>query len=69
MQAYQTRVVEEKAALDDKAHRLSKFIGLDDRFDSLSPSEQELLREQCETMWEYSEILGKRIALFGDTAE
>ena len=61
MQPYQERVVEEKRELDEKAHKLSDFIGNNPLFDNIAPDEQELMKEQCETMWEYSEILGKRI--------
>ena len=64
MQSYQKRVITEKAELDIKAKALSNFIGNSDIFPTLNPVEQELMKEQCETMWEYSEILGKRIELF-----
>ena len=64
MQLHQQRVIKEKADLDVKAGALSQFIGHSDIFDTLDPAEQERLREQCEIMWEYSEILGKRIAAF-----
>ncbi|QZI86103.1 hypothetical protein PODOV006v2_p0009 [Vibrio phage 15E36.1] len=64
MKAHQRRVVDEKADLDEKATALSKFIGENKLFLSLSPVEQELMKEQCERMWEYSEVLGKRIDLF-----
>lgn len=64
LQPYQQRVVTEKAELDKKATALSDFIGLSPAFVILDMTEQELLREQCEVMWLYSEILGKRIAAF-----
>jgi hypothetical protein len=64
MQPHQQRVVDEKAELDKKAHALSDFIGNNPKFDGIDPAEQERLKEQCEIMWEYSEILGKRIAAF-----
>lgn len=47
----------EKYDLDIKGRRLSYFIGLDPEFNSLDPELQKLLKEQCETMWQYSEIL------------
>ena len=64
LQPHQQRVVEEKTELDKKASALSNFIGTSPVFDTLDPAEQERLREQCEVMWQYSEILGERIAAF-----
>jgi len=64
MEPYQIQVVEEKREWDEKARKMSEFIGNDPLFDNIDPDEQELMKEQCETMWEYSEILGKRIASF-----
>lgn len=63
-QPHQQRVVDEKAELDDKATKLSEFIGTNPIFETLDPAEQERMKEQCEIMWQYSEILGKRIAAF-----
>ena len=65
LQPHQQRVVTEKAELDEKATALSNFIGLSPIFDALDPAEQERLREQNDVMWQYSEILGARIAAFG----
>lgn len=64
MQQHQIRVIEEKTELDKKAAALSQFIGLNPVFVTLDKDEQDQLREQCEIMWRYSEILGKRIAAF-----
>jgi len=64
LQPHQQRVVQEKAELDDKAMKLSNFIGLNPIFANIDSAEQERLKEQCEIMWQYSEILGKRIAAF-----
>lgn len=64
MQPHQNRVVEEKRELDEKAHKLSDFIGNSPLFDNIAPDEQERMKEQCEIMWQYSEILGQRIAAF-----
>lgn len=61
---HQQRVVTEKAELDKKAHALSQFIGHSQIFDTLDPAEQERMKEQNDVMWQYSEILGKRIAAF-----
>ena len=64
MQHYQQRVIDEKAELDRKAQALTTFIGFNPIFDTLDSEEQE--REQCEIMWQYSDILGARIAAFED---
>ena len=64
MQPHQQRVVDEKAALDEKATALSNFIGTSPIFETLDQEEQERLKEQNDVMWQYSEILGKRIAAF-----
>lgn len=63
-ETYQQRVIVEKRELDEKATKLSNFIGLSPTFEDIDAKEQERLREQCEIMWQYSEILGKRIAAF-----
>lgn len=62
MRDYQKRVENEKAELDKKASALSEFIGTSNIFPTIDFVEQELLREQCEVMWQYSEILGNRLA-------
>jgi len=64
MQPHQQRVVDEKSELDVKAKALSDFIGNSDIFTTLDAAEQERMKEQCEVMWQYSEILGQRIAAF-----
>jgi len=64
LQPHQKRVVDEKTELDTKATDLSKFIGESAIFPTLDAAEQERLKEQCEVMWKYSEILGARIAAF-----
>lgn len=68
LQPHQQRVVDEKTELDTKATALSKFIGESAIFPTLDAAEQARLKEQCELMWHYSEILGARIAAFGSTA-
>jgi len=65
LQPHQQRVVTEKAELDQKANALSAFIGHSPIFDTLDLAEQERLKEQNDVMWQYSEILGARIAAFG----
>lgn len=64
LQPHQQRVVTEKAELDAKAKALSEFIGHNAIFETLDPAEQERLKEQNDIMWQYSEILGARIAAF-----
>lgn len=64
MQPHQQRVVDEKTELDTKAKALSEFIGNNPIFETIDSDEQERMKEQCEIMWQYSEILGKRIASF-----
>lgn len=61
---HQQRVVDEKDELDKKATALRLFIGNGSIFPTLDFAEQNRLREQCEVMWQYSEILGARIAAF-----
>lgn len=63
---HQQRVIDEKRELDEKATKLSDFIGNSPVFDSLDADEQERMKEQCEVMWQYSEILKKRIMGFID---
>lgn len=63
-QPHQQRVVDEKAELDKKATALSNFIGLNPVFATIDAEEQERLKEQNDVMWQYSEILGSRIAAF-----
>lgn len=57
------RVIKEQEELGENAKKLSNFIGLSDVFLKLSDTEKALMKEQCETMWEYYEILGSRISL------
>lgn len=66
---HQARVITEKADLDTKAKALSDFIGLNPIFETLPAAEQERLKEQCEVMWKYSEILGQRIAEFKEMVQ
>lgn len=69
LQPYQQRVIDEKEELDKKANKLSQFIGFSKIFETLDAVEQELMKEQNDMMWQYSEILGKRIAAFRDVAD
>lgn len=63
MEAYQTRVVEEKAALDEKIEKLKAFLDTE-RFCALDEGEQERMDRQLVAMQEYSGILADRIAYF-----
>jgi hypothetical protein len=60
---YQERVVEEKAALDDKIKRLMDFIN-SEIYVSLKPFDRELLEKQFYIMLEYSKTLRFRIINF-----
>ena len=63
MEAFQTRVVEEKASLDEKIEKLDAFIGTE-RFCALPEAEQARMVRQLAVMREYSGVLGERIAAF-----
>jgi hypothetical protein len=59
--AYQSRVIEEKAALDEKIKKLRKFVG-SPAWESAT--DKVLLIDQVAAMDSYSAILGKRIEGF-----
>lgn len=61
---HQQRVIAEKCALEAKARALSFFIGTSPVFETLPSDEQERLKEQNDVMWQYFEILERRIAAF-----
>lgn len=63
IQSHQKLIFDEKHEWDVKAAMMSEFIGNSPMFDSIDPEEQELMKEQCEIMWQYSEILGNRISI------
>lgn len=64
MKLHQQRVIDEKADLDERAKKLSDFIGNNPMFETLDPEEQERMKVQNDLMWQYSEVLGERIAAF-----
>jgi len=64
MKDYQQRVIDEKNELDLKGVALSNFISLNPEFLKFAPEEQERMKVQNDIMWQYSEILGARIAAF-----
>ena len=63
-QPHQQRVWIEREELQERATKCSVLIGENPLFETLSPIDQELLKEQCEVMWGLWEILGKRIQRF-----
>lgn len=64
MAPHQQRVIDEKTELDERANKLSDFIGNNPLFERIDPAEQERMKVQNDIMWQYSEILGARIAAF-----
>lgn len=60
---HQQRVVEEKAALDDKLVKLRAFFDTA-TYAGLAPRDRALLIEQHTHMDGYSNVLGQRIAKF-----
>jgi hypothetical protein len=63
MLAYQQRVVDEKAELDEKREKLLAFFNTD-LFHGLGQAEKDRLRIQHSVMGVYSEILHQRITAF-----
>lgn len=62
---HQQRVVDEKAALDDKHEKLRAFLGRDDFVAIVADEkERERLYRQSSVMAEYSQVLGERIEAF-----
>jgi hypothetical protein len=61
---HQQRVWVEREELQERATKCSVFIGENPFFETLSPIDQELLKEQNDIMWQLWEILGKRIERF-----
>jgi hypothetical protein len=64
LQPHQQRVIEEKAALDEKLSRLIPFLRTDTCY-VLPLKERCQLKRQADAMTEYAKILGERIAGFG----
>jgi hypothetical protein len=63
MEAHQQRVVDEKAALDEKLAKLNIFLS-GAVFSGLDMAEQERLTHQGSIMTQYSQVLRERIAAF-----
>lgn len=64
MEDYQQRVVDEKTEIDTKLKNLRTFMH-GDVYASLPATEQGLLMVQLVAMDNYSEVLARRIELFG----
>ncbi len=64
MKDFQKRVIIERNELYIKAKKLSDFIGSSPDFEGIDSEEQERLKEQCEVMWKYHEILQSRADAF-----
>jgi len=64
MEPHQQRVIDEKKELDERAKKLSDFIGFSPVFKSIAEDEQERMKVQNDLMWQLSEVLGQRIAAF-----
>ena len=63
LQPHQVRVIEEKAALDEKLARLLPFLRTETCY-GLPLKERCQLKRQADAMTEYAKILGERIAGF-----
>ena len=61
---HQQRVVEERNELKTKTYKLNEFVGHNDLFDKLSDVDKEDLKVQLDIMFQYLEVLDKRIARF-----
>ena len=62
MSDFKTRVIEEKAQLDEKIEKLKAFLN-SDRIDSVSVNHQYLLSIQLLEMQQYSNVLDMRLQL------
>lgn len=60
---YQTRVIEERAALDEKLEKLDAFVA-SDAFHDLQEADRVDLMDQRTAMYSYAAILSRRIARF-----
>lgn len=65
MQPHQQRVIAEKAELDVRIEKLAAFR-LTEAYKALAAADRELLKQQYRAMQRYSNVLGERIARFGD---
>jgi len=65
MEDFQKRVVEEKAELDSKLHKLRTFIASDKFRQLTNPDHAWLLVMQMRAMENYTMILDRRLTLWG----
>ena len=61
---HQQRVVDEKNELSEKATKLNLFIGQNPLFENLIEEEQEDMKIQLDVMYQYIEVLERRINRF-----
>jgi len=69
MEAYQERVVQERADLAEKIVKLVTFIDTNPTFKTLADEDRLLMERQRRTMLEYRDILDDRIARFAPVKE
>ena len=63
MQDFQQRVIDERAALDEKRVKLDEFMA-GEMFSKLPQEERMRMARQLDAMNAYSAVLGERIAAF-----
>lgn len=64
MKPYQERVIQEKKELDEKMDKLRNFINAGCPGVGSNDAEVKRLSRQMEYMFDYSRVLGERIAAF-----
>lgn len=64
---HQKRLLTERSQLADKVAKLTNFISHGELFPKLDEYQQELMREQCESMCKYLEVLDIRISITIDS--
>lgn len=64
LQPHQQRVVQERNELKEKTEKLNEFVGHSDLFNKLPDVDQEDLKVQLDIMFQYLEVLDKRISRF-----
>ena len=63
LQAWQLRVIQERAELEERRAGVDAFI-VTEAFQTISEKEQNLLLAQAQAMMDYSHVLTKRIGTF-----
>lgn len=64
LQPHQQRVVDERFELSEKSTKLNDFVGNNPLFEKLESDEQEDLKVQLDIMYQYIEVLDRRISRF-----